>query len=99
MLFTKDMSDFEKLMFTEDYIKLLKKALRESQKNEIVYKKNIKEIVTVFKEANSKFGKLTSYKREMNSLREKAKRKELKSEKLEQKNYILRQKLRDAKEI
>lgn len=98
MLFTQNMSDFEKLQFTEDYIKILKKALKSKEDNEVKYRQNLHEIKELFKEASPKFGKLLTYKREMKVYKDKSRKAEILTEKLERKNFALRQKVRELKE-
>lgn len=98
MLFTQksgeEMSDFEKLMFTESYIKVLKKALREKEKNQESYKGNLHNILEEFKAFSPKFRKICAYKKEMKVHREKSKSAIIAAERLERKNYALRQKVR-----
>ncbi|MCK4521050.1 MAG: hypothetical protein KAU20_00625, partial [Nanoarchaeota archaeon] len=87
-----------KLQFTEDYIKILKKTLREKEDNEAKYRQNLHEIKELFKEASPKFSKLLTYKREMKVFRERSKKAGLLVERLERKNFALRQKVRELKE-
>ena len=98
MLFTQksegEMSDFEKLIFAESYIKVLKKALREKEKNKEIYDKNLLEITEIFELANPKFKKINSYKKEMKAHREKARKANIISNRAEHKNYHLREKVR-----
>lgn len=88
------LTDLEKLLFTEDYIVLLKAALAEKENNDVIYRKNLEEIHSTFIEASKGYRKLNSYKREMQAHRQKVIVAERKAEKFEGKNYALRQKVR-----
>ena len=95
MLFSKDMSDFEKLMFAEDYITLLKKELKKQENNKLIYTNSLNEIRNLFKKVSPKFAKVSSYRNEMQSHQAKARKATILADKLEGKNYQLRQKVRD----
>lgn len=99
MLFSKDMTDFEKLQFTEDYIKVLRAALEEKERNERSYKKNIHELIELFRKVSPKFSKVFSYRREMDSHREQSRKANRQVEKFEKKNFQLREKIRGLEKV
>ena len=95
MFIYEKLTDYERILFLEDYILVLKKSLREKEKNQKSYKRNIHLITEEFKQANPRFKKLSSYKREMKTLRIKSSTAIKKADKLESKNFILRAKVRE----
>ena len=93
------LTDFEKLQFTESYIKELKKQLRiqeETANNAVL---NLRKFIADVRAISKKGARLMSYKEEMMSAHKKSKKLELLNEKLEHKNYLLREKIRNYETI
>ena len=95
----KNLTDYEKLRFTEDYIKILKQNLRQQEKIALASVKNLNDFITDVRQASRSGAKLVSYKQEMVSAHKKNRKLQTELNKSESRNFYLREKLRKLKDI
>jgi hypothetical protein len=88
------LTDFEKLQFTEDYIKELKVNIEEHKTLAKTAVKNLETFIADVRAMSKKGAKLMSYKQEMVGAHAKNRKLQLLNDKTEHKNYLLRVKIR-----
>jgi len=90
----KLLTDFEKLLFAEAYIKELNLKIEEHKTNakQAIY--NLETFISDVKAFSKKGSKLMSYKKEMMDAHAKNKKLTTSKDRLERKNFILREKIR-----
>lgn len=99
MFKTGNLTDQEKLLFAESYIKELKLKLNQHQilSQRAVY--NLHQFMEDVKKIGPKGHKIVSYKKEMMVAHEKNRRLSEAKNKVEKRNYVLRGKIRELKEL
>ena len=88
-------TDFEKLVIANSFIKFLKKELRKQEESTLNAKKNLDDFMAYMREFTKGTRKLVSYKREMDNHIIKSRKLKIENERLERKNFQLREKVRD----
>jgi hypothetical protein len=94
----KALTDLEKLLFAESYIKELKLKIEEHKAMESVAINNLRLFIAEVRAFSKKGSRLMSYKREVADAHAKNRKITTQRDKLERKNFLLREKVRELEE-